>query len=125
MQPLPVFADVANTSHRLGKRGHDESDNDESDNEDLQAASITEVLSMLDKKMPALNYPQYEAALRQQGIAYANAVDGFERELFVDEIGMARGAVKEFVRLANKVAKGKRKKRARVDDSGKNKENLA
>jgi hypothetical protein len=125
MQPLPAFADVANTSHRLGKRGRDElSDDDESDDEDLQAASITEVLSMLDNKMPALNYPQYEAALRQQGIAYANAVDGFEREFFVDEIGMARGAVKEFVRLANKVAKGKGKKRARVDGE-KNKENLA
>ncbi|KAJ7888721.1 hypothetical protein B0H13DRAFT_1627029 [Mycena leptocephala] len=125
MQPLPAFADVANTSHRLGKRGRDElSDDDESDDEDLQAASITEVLSMLDNKMPALNYPQYEAALRQQGIAYANAVDGFEREFFVDEIGMARGAVKEFVRLANKVAKGKGKKRARVDGD-RNKENVA
>jgi hypothetical protein len=57
MQPLPVFADVTNTSHRLVKCGRDESDDNESNNEDLQAASITEGLSMLDKKMPALNYP--------------------------------------------------------------------
>ncbi|KAJ6524816.1 hypothetical protein B0H19DRAFT_910175, partial [Mycena capillaripes] len=75
-QPLPVFADVANGSHRLGKRGCNElSDDDESEDEDLLAASITEVLSLLDHKMPALNYPQYEPVLRQQGIAYANAVD--------------------------------------------------
>ncbi|KAJ7768766.1 hypothetical protein B0H14DRAFT_2178024, partial [Mycena olivaceomarginata] len=74
----PMFTDVLNTgsTSNRGKRSRDElSDKDESDDDDSLVPSISEVLSFLHQKMPALNYPQYEGALRQQGIAYANAVD--------------------------------------------------
>lgn len=65
--------------------------------------------------MPALNYPQYRDALQKEGIAYTNAVGEFERDFYVKDIGMAKGAVGEFVRAA-KVSLRKGKKRARVDD---------
>jgi hypothetical protein len=120
-----MFANMLNTrsASNCGKRSRDElSDREESVHEDSLAPSISDVLSFLHKTMPSLNYPQYEGALRQQGIAYANAVDGFDRDFFVD-IGMAKGAVKEFIRVAKKIAKGKGNKRARVDDGQNEKEN--
>ncbi|KAJ6560058.1 hypothetical protein B0H19DRAFT_1069762 [Mycena capillaripes] len=127
--PMPVFADVRNGTvpERSAKRGRDEilDDSDSSDNDDSPATSITEVLAALHKKMPDLNYPQYEPALREQGIAYASAVNGFDRDFFIDEIHMIKGGVQEFIRVAKRLAKGKGKKRARVDDGGRNKENVA
>jgi hypothetical protein len=70
--------------------------------------------------MPDLNYPQYEGVLRKQGVAYAKNIDPSDRDFLVKDVGMAKGAVKEFLRAAGKAAKslGKGKKRARVDDGG-------
>jgi hypothetical protein len=56
---------------------------------DTKVTPITDVLARLHKKMPALNYPQYELMLRKEGIAYANAVGKFEKEFFINDIGMA------------------------------------
>jgi hypothetical protein len=95
------------------KRSRDNSPSEEEDLSDVEATSITDILSNLHKKMPDLNYPQYEAALKKEGVAYANAVAEFDKKFFVEDIGMARGAVGEFMRAAKRGVKGMGKKRAR------------
>ncbi|KAK7020912.1 hypothetical protein R3P38DRAFT_3272015 [Favolaschia claudopus] len=99
-----IFGDVSN-AQPAPKRGRDTEDSDNDSDDDTPAVSISDVLSVLHKKMPDLNYPQYEASLR----------GGFDRDFYVKEIGMVKGAVQEFIKVAKKVAKGKGKKRARVE----------
>ena len=60
--------------------------------------------------MPALNYLQYEGALQKEGIAYTNSVGEFERDFYVNDIGMAKGAIGAFVRAAKSAGrKGKKR----------------
>ncbi|KAJ6564029.1 hypothetical protein B0H19DRAFT_1258542 [Mycena capillaripes] len=74
MPPMPVFADVLNRgppNDHHGKRHHDQ-------------------LSGDDEKMPDLNYPQYEGALRKQGVVYAKNIDPSDHHFLVKDIGMAK-----------------------------------
>ncbi|KAJ7343023.1 hypothetical protein DFH08DRAFT_703643 [Mycena albidolilacea] len=123
MPPMPVFADVLNcgpSNDHHGKRHHDQLSEDNESEDDAPATSIAEVLAILHTKMPDLSYPQYEGALRKQGVAYAKNIDPSDRDFLVKDVGMAKGAVKEFLWAAGKAAKSLRKgkKRARVDDGG-------
>ncbi|KAJ3968326.1 hypothetical protein EV361DRAFT_805826, partial [Lentinula raphanica] len=92
----------------------DDSDSDS----DTEAASIDEVIACLHKKMPALDYAQYQPALRRQGIVYAKLVADFDRQFFANDIGMAQGAVGEFIRTAKSIVtkgKGRAVKKVRID----------
>lgn len=84
----------ASTSKR--KRHEISSDNSSGDSEGPIIA-ISKLLQSLHASRPALNYPKYEEALHKAGIAYANAVLEFEKELFVGDIGMPKGVVGDFL----------------------------
>lgn len=96
----------------------------DSEFEEEDTSTITDILSRLHKKWPALNYPQYETALHEKGIAYVvNAID-FGPDFYKEKVGMADGAVGPFVKLVGTQAQRdskaavrrakKGKKRARV-----------
>ncbi|KAL0563465.1 hypothetical protein V5O48_018602 [Marasmius crinis-equi] len=79
---------------------------------------IDKILEHVDKKYPALNYHQYRPKFVAEGILYGVSIYSFERQFFVDDIGMPRGAVepllyelqydkKRFRREPLHVAKGK------------------
>jgi hypothetical protein len=53
---------------------------------------IRTILSALHATYPALDYPQYEDRLRQQGIMYLIIASMFEADFYVAEVGMVPGA---------------------------------
>lgn len=104
----------AGGEHR--KRGRDEL-SDDSDSDEDNTIPITDVLRELHARMPDLDFPKYEVALKHQGIAYARSVLDFDKGYLKEEIGMPAGAVGEFLRGVKKILKGKAKeaKRARME----------
>ncbi|KAF8055894.1 hypothetical protein FPV67DRAFT_1567097 [Lyophyllum atratum] len=105
--------------HGTKRSRKDEASSSESEgfSDDENPIPITDILQSLHRKRPALNYPQYEAALTKAGIAYASAVPDFEKVFFERDVGMPKGAVGDFIRATKSaVMKGrKRSKRARQD----------
>lgn len=61
--------------------------------------------------MPRLDYPRYEEALTNHGLAYVNGVYNVDTNFFTEVIGMPAAAVHDFVthakRLAMRAKKGK------------------
>lgn len=91
---------------------------------------ISTILAALHTIYPALNYPQYEQRLRQQGICYAINAAAFEASFFISKVKMAEGAVAAFMAQVNKQItkekeakvrrKQKGKKKARTSSDGEN-----
>ncbi|KAJ6592746.1 hypothetical protein B0H19DRAFT_920953, partial [Mycena capillaripes] len=106
------------------KRGHGKvaADSDSDSKDEPSSIPIRQVLADLHEKMPDLEIIQYEDVLRSKKIVYAQTVVDFDREYYVNTIGMADGVVGPFLRHARKLVQKERKirKRARVDG---NKEN--
>lgn len=109
----------ASTSSGRKHAWSDASDSSSSDDLEKNTVPILSVLEMLHKKFPDANYPQYVDAFRKQGIFYAKAVCDLDASFFAKEVGMPRGVVGEFVRVAKQMVKGKGRKHVRVDDSEK------
>jgi hypothetical protein len=85
------------------------SDSDES--ELICYPPISDVLEDLHAAMPLINYPRFEEALVNNGIAYANSVLNMDTGFFSTIVGMPVGAVHDFMnhakRLAHRAKKGK------------------
>ncbi|KAJ6619071.1 hypothetical protein B0H10DRAFT_2217138 [Mycena sp. CBHHK59/15] len=107
-----VLRDETNAS----KRRREESSDDDSDDEDV--LPVSDVLRALDEKYPALNYLQYAEGLKAQGIMYASSALDFDNTYYKQTVGMADGAIGNFLRKTGKmvraVKKRNGKKRARV-----------
>ena len=70
------------------------------------------VLDDIHAEYPALNMPQYAAALTMQGIIYATSVSDFDRDFYVDIVKMTLGAAELLIRETKK-ALGKRRSTAK------------
>ena len=98
------------------KRAHSFiSDNDE-DSDNDESLTLSEVLVELDIKYPKLNLLQYEPALEEQGIVYAESVTEFTKEYFM-ELGMPEGAVGPFLRGVKRALRREKReaKQAKID----------
>jgi hypothetical protein len=114
-----TLRDVDTNIPTARKRAHEESSDDDSD-EDDEALTIVDVLQELHKKFPALNYPQYAEALKEKGIIYATSALDFDKLYYKDSVGMADGAIGQFVKRVGKMVRAAKKrngkKRARTGD---------
>ena len=114
-----TLRDVDTNIPMARKRAHEESSDDDSDDDD-DALTIADVLQELHKKFPALNYPQYTEALKEKGIIYATSALDFDNLYYKDSVGMADGAIGQFVKRTGKMVKAAKKrngkKRARTGD---------
>lgn len=102
------------TSSTKRKRETDDPSSDEDSSDDEAVILISDVLNALHAKRPALNYPQYEAALTKAGIAYASAALDFQKAFYESEVGMPKGAVGDFMRAVKKTVKREKKRGKRV-----------
>ncbi|KAI0691762.1 hypothetical protein BC835DRAFT_1307429 [Cytidiella melzeri] len=86
----------------------DESD----DNYEPQADTLTiaVLLTALDHKYPALDFPQYAQPLTDRGICYVRSAATFDERYLREKVGMADGAVRLFLEHA---ARMMRKRKAR------------
>ncbi|KAJ7077933.1 hypothetical protein C8R44DRAFT_910695 [Mycena epipterygia] len=91
------------------KHAREESSDDESD-DDIDALKIEDVLQELHQRYPALNYLQYAEALKAKGIIYANSALDFDNLYYKDNVGMADGAIGNFVKRARKMVKDAKKR---------------
>ena len=57
---------------------------------------IKTILNALHATYPALNYPQYEDCLRQQGIVYLFVTSMFDVDFYITKVGMVPGAARLF-----------------------------
>jgi hypothetical protein len=57
---------------------------------------IKTILNALHAMYPALDYPQYEDCLRQQGIIYLLIASMFDADFYITKVGMAPGAARLF-----------------------------
>ncbi|KAG7096077.1 hypothetical protein E1B28_006758 [Marasmius oreades] len=63
----------------------------------FESMHIDQILDVVDRKYLDLNYHQYRQKLVDEGILYGISIYTFERDFFVQEIGMLRGAVGPFL----------------------------
>ncbi|KAJ6614275.1 hypothetical protein B0H10DRAFT_1803816 [Mycena sp. CBHHK59/15] len=116
-----ALCDVDTNIPTSRKHAHEESSDDDND-----ALTIADVLQELHKKFPALDYPQYADALKEKGIIYATSVLDIDNLYYKDNVGMADGAIRQFVKHTGKMVKAAKKrngkKRARTGNDN-NKEN--
>jgi len=98
------------------KRRRDPSSDEDSDSDDDDGLTVAAVLEELHQTFPALNYPQYVDALAAKGIVYASSALEFDKTYYKENVGMADGAIKKFLKKSGKMVNKKRhgKKRARV-----------
>ncbi|KAJ6523070.1 hypothetical protein DFH09DRAFT_1096840 [Mycena vulgaris] len=105
------------------KHVHEETSEDDSDDGE-DALMIADVLRELNNMFPALNYLQYSDVLAAQGIIYASSAMNFDKAYYKENVGMADGAIGQFIKQVGKMVKAAKKhggkKRARlvvVDDN--------
>lgn len=102
------------------------SDSESDSDSDGESLPIDDVLSELNKKFPALDYPQYATALKAKGIAYASSVVGLGASYYKENIGMVDGAIEPFIKRTRKMVKaakkrnGKKRARSGGDDDKEN-----
>ena len=122
----PIGRILAPSQHTTPTKHCHQMDPESSDSEgfsDDEAISIKDVLNILHKSRPAINYPQYEPALLKAGIAYATAVQDFPTSFFTGStVGMPEGAVGDFLRgVKSAIRKGrKRAKRVHFEEDKEN-----
>lgn len=87
------------------------------DGTESESLTISDILAELHVKYPKLNFPQYEDALANRGIVYAESTMYFEKDFYL-ELEIAEGAIgplmKGISRALHHEKKGK--KRAKFDD---------
>ena len=99
------------------------SSEDESDTEG-ESLPISDVLAVLDKKQPASQYLNYQAALAAKGIIYARSALDFPVDWYHREVQMPQGLIKPFLRQVEVMLRKRRQqnqqsghhKRVRVDN---------
>ncbi|KAJ6490434.1 hypothetical protein DFH09DRAFT_1454369 [Mycena vulgaris] len=102
------------------------SDSESDSDSDGESLPIDDVLNELNKKFPALDYPQYATALKAKGIAYASSVVGLGASYYKENIGMVDGAIEPFIKRTRKMMKavkkrnGKKRARSGADDDKEN-----
>ncbi|KAJ7246717.1 hypothetical protein C8J57DRAFT_1241355 [Mycena rebaudengoi] len=100
-----VVMEVVNLSSAgASKRGREESSDDDSD-DDGDVLLVSDVLRALDEKYPALNYLQYAESLKAKGIVYARSALDFDKGYYKQSVGMADGAIGNFIRKAGKMVR--------------------
>jgi hypothetical protein len=57
---------------------------------------IETALNAVHTMYPALDYPQYEDSLRQQGIVYLLVASMFDADFYITKVGMVPGAARLF-----------------------------
>ncbi|KAJ7939021.1 hypothetical protein B0H13DRAFT_1851190 [Mycena leptocephala] len=103
------------------KRGHEEvagHNVSDSDDDEQSSIPIRQILTELHEKMPDLDILQYEDALRAKKIVYAQTVADFDRDYFINSIGMADGVVGPFMRHAKRSLKKDKKDKKRARQGG-------
>lgn len=101
-----------------------ETDNESDDEPQL---TINDVIDVIHRRFPAMNFNQYLNALCRQGITYLTAAANFDSDFYVRDVGMSRGAASVFCRQVTKMKKkdarvavqseANRTKRARTSDN--------
>ncbi|KAJ6624469.1 hypothetical protein B0H10DRAFT_2006118 [Mycena sp. CBHHK59/15] len=106
---LLTLRDVDTNIPTSRKHAHEESSDDDND-----VLTIADVLQELHKKFPALDYPQYADALKEKGIIYATSVLDFDNLYYKDNVGMADGAIGQFVKRMGKMVKAAKKRNGNI-----------
>ncbi|KAG1876120.1 hypothetical protein C8R48DRAFT_768961 [Suillus tomentosus] len=103
-------------------------ESDEETDGDEPPQNIDEVLASINSRYPAMQFPQYAAALKEHGILYLPTAVHFSRKFYAQKVGMSEGAaltfharvckahMKEERAKARRKAKGKKKARSDNED---------
>ncbi|KAG8972741.1 hypothetical protein FRC05_009571 [Tulasnella sp. 425] len=105
-----AFGDATNLPSKKRKRA--DSDSDSSTDSDDVSIDIGTLLTSLNGKYPALNFPQYKDQLEKKGIVYVKIATNFEEKFFKEEIGMAPGAASVFLKGCKRAMKNDKAQRA-------------
>jgi hypothetical protein len=101
-------------------------DSDEESSNDEPSQNITDVMTSIHSRYPAMNFRQYDGKLKDRGILYLSTAAHFDVGFYKEKIGMSEGAAHTFQSFVAKAyrkveymkerrnAKGKKKARSKL-----------